>query len=494
MNAAPQRLVLRNTLLLVAAQVVAIPLSVLVNAVAARALGPADFGQLYLATTYCSLAFLVVEWGQPTALSGMVARDRSRAGDLLGSGLTLRAVLAPPVLLMLITGCMLAGYDRRFLVILLWVSLGSVFGTIASACQDVTRGYERSDVAAASLVGAQLLSALVVVPTLLISGRLPSFLIAQAACAAVGASVLVLLLPTLGVPRFSASRRTCHTLWSAGMSYLLFNLILALQPSVDAVFLSKMASPEAIGWQAVARKLTGLLVFPASALTASLYPTLSRLYAEDRAAFRATTAGALRATPVIAAPIALGCALFPQLGLDLFGRAAYGSAGANLRIMAVFVLLLYLTMPLSASLLAAGRQRAWAAAQFGCVALSAALDPLLIPWFQARSGNGGLGVCISTVAGEVLMLAIGLYLLPGGIFDRSHLRSFASVAAAGLAMALTALALSSLTPYTAAPLALLAYVACLWFTGGLDKARIGFLYSLRRSRAPEDTAPDHRGS
>ena len=91
------------------------------------------------------------------------------------------------------------------------------------------------------------------------------------------------------------------------------------------------------------------------------------------------------------------------------------------------------------------------------------------------------------------MVAIGLYLLPDGIFDRSHLRSFASVAAAGLTMALTALALSSLTPYAAAPLALLAYVACLWFTGGLDKAQIGFLYSLRRSPAPEDTAPDHRG-
>jgi Na+-driven multidrug efflux pump len=155
---------------------------------------------------------------------------------------------------------------------------------------------------------------------------------------------------------------------------------------------------------------------------------------------------------------------------------------------------LYLTMPLSAALLAAGRQRAWAAAQFGCVALSAALDPLLIPWFQARSGNGGLGVCISTVAGEVLMVAIGLYLLPGGIFDRSHFRSYASVAAAGLMMALAALALSSFTPYAAAPLALLAYVACLWFTGGLDRTQIGFLYSLRRSRAPADTAPERRGS
>jgi O-antigen/teichoic acid export membrane protein len=484
MSGTPQRLILRNTLLLVGAQVIATPLSVAVNAVAARMLGPSDFGQLYIATTFCSLAFLVVEWGQPIALTGMVARDRPRAGTLLGASLTLRACMLPLVLLVLIIGCGLAGYDRRFLVILAWVLLGSAFGTVAGACQDIMRGYERSDFAAGGIVAAQALSVLIVVPTLLIIGGLQSYLIAQAACAAIGALVLILCLPAMGVPRLSVNRADMRALWSAGTSFLVFNLILALQPSVDAVFLSKLAAPEAVGWQAAARRLTGLLVFPASALTAALYPTLSRLYSEDRAAFRSTAAGALRTTPAVAVPIALGCALFPHIGIDLFGKQAYGAADANLRILAVFVLLLYLTMPLSSTLLAAGRQRAWAAAQFGCVAVSAALDPVLIPWFQTRNGNGGLGVCISTVAGELLMLAVGLYLLPRDIFERSHWRSYASVVCAGVAMTAVALALPWLTPYAAAPLALTAYLVCLWFTGGLDKTQIGLLASVVRRKPP----------
>jgi O-antigen/teichoic acid export membrane protein len=349
------------------------------------------------------------------------------------------------------------------------------------------RGYERSDFAAGGTIAAQLLSALIVVPTLLVIGGLQSFLIAQAACAAIGAMVLMLLLPAMGVPRLSFSRRDAHALFSAGMPFLLFNLILALQPSVDAVFLSKMASPQAIGWQAVARRLTGLLIFPAYALTAALYPTLSRLYNEDRAAFRSTAASALRTTPAIAVPIALGCALFPHIGIDLFGKEAYGPADANLRILALFVLLLYLTMPVSTTLLAAGKQRVWSAAQFGCVALSAALDPLLIPWFQARNGNGGLGVCVSTVAAEVLMLAVGLYLLPRDVFDRSYWRSYASVVFAGAVMAAIALALGALTPYAAAPVALLGYLACLWLTGGVDKMQIALLASVVR-RKPAPTA------
>ena len=110
------------------------------------------------------------------------------------------------------------------------------------------------------------------------------------------------------------------------------------------------------------------------------------------------------------------------------------------------------------------------------------LDPLLIPWFQARTGNGGLGVCISTVAAEVLMVAAGLHLLPREIFDRSHWRSYASIALAGVMMAIVALALSWATPYVAAPIALIAYVACLWFTGVLDKRHIELLYSRVRKQ------------
>jgi Na+-driven multidrug efflux pump len=48
--------------------------------------------------------------------------------------------------------------------------------------------------------------------------------------------------------------------------------------------------------------------------------------------------------------------------------------------------------------------------QFASVIVSAACDPPLIIWFQAHTGNGGLGVCVATVGSEVLMLAGGLYL------------------------------------------------------------------------------------
>ena len=54
-SAGPGHLVLRNATWLVTAQLVAAPVSLLVNAVMGRYLGPGDFGTIYLAVTLHSI-------------------------------------------------------------------------------------------------------------------------------------------------------------------------------------------------------------------------------------------------------------------------------------------------------------------------------------------------------------------------------------------------------------------------------------------------------
>src|SRR4051812_21236843 len=159
--------VFRNTSLLVIAQAIVLPISVLINAIAGRALGSANFGLLYQALTFSSFVFLFVEWGQSNVLTGRVARQRAAAGVLLGSGISFRLGAAAAALILLPAVCLLAGYDPQFLIVLELAMLLATFTTVSAACQDVFRGFERTDFAAATYVGWQLLSAAVVIPTLL---------------------------------------------------------------------------------------------------------------------------------------------------------------------------------------------------------------------------------------------------------------------------------------------------------------------------------------
>ena len=470
---APQRLVLRNTLFIVAAQMVVTPLSVLVNAVVARKLGAVNFGQLYLATSFASLALMFIEWGHSAALSGYVARDRSRAGLLLGSSLVWRAAAALLATTLVLVGCALLGYERNFLTVLSLALLVSLLGTVSFACNDVFRGYERTDIGAATYVAWQLFTSISVITVMWLGGGLYALLSTQAACTAIGALVMWYLLKPLGVPRLSAALSTIKELFIAGTPFLIFGVVSALQTNIDAVLLSKLGSAEAVGWHAAARKLIGLLAYPANALIAALYPTLCRLHVEDRIAFRHTTASALQLTALAVMPIALGCAFFPDIGVRIFSMEEYGAATGNLRILAMYLALAYFSMPLSSALNAAGKQRPWAVAQLGCLVVASTLDLLLIPWFQTHYGNGGLGVCVATLSGEVVMISAGLWLLPKGILDKALLRKLFAGFVGAICMSLVAWLLSAYDSFIAAPFAVVAYVVGVWLAGGIDANWLG---------------------
>jgi len=466
------RSVLKNAMFLVVAQVLATPLSLFVSAVMGRRLAAKDFGTLYLAGTFIAVATLFVEWGQDGALPALVSTDRSRAGKFLGSALAWRLLAAPAAYAVLALGCMGIGYGRDFEVVLILAAAASVVWSVSAACQQTIRGFERTDVTAYAVIGQQLVAAAIVIPTLLLGGRLRAVLIAQGMATALVTAFVWRSLRVVGRPRLSVDGDSVRQLMSRGTPFLVLGLSMALQPSVDAVLLSRFGSVEAVGWHAAARKLVGVLVFPSTALMSAYYPTLCRLYEEDKVAFRLLLAKGLRISTFLVVPVAIGCALYPDIGIRLYSRRSFGPAEDNLRIMSAFIVLTYLAMMLGTGLSAAGRQRPWAAAQFLCVVISAVADPFLVPWFQSHRGNGGLGVCVSTVLSEVLMVVVGMRLAPAGIVDKDMLRGFGAALAAGAGMVACARILSGVTPFVAAPVAVAAYVACLWATGGVKRDEV----------------------
>jgi O-antigen/teichoic acid export membrane protein len=476
------RIVLRNAGLLMLAQILAAPLSVLMNAVAARKLGTEDFGLLYQAATFGAFAFLFVEWGQGSVLTAKVAGSRASAGSYLGSSIAFR--LAASIIIGLLTCgvCAAAGYAPRFIGILSLAMVGLTCATVVAACQDVMRGFERAELAAGSFVAWQLASVLVVLPVLLLGGGIYGFLSTQIGCALAGCVFVLLLLPRLQVPRLEVHWGAVRELFMTGRSFLIFNMVLALQPLIDAALLAKLAPLPAgdMGWFAVARKLVGFIIFPASALIGALYPTLCRLRIESMDAFRRTMADALYAVAVLVIPATVGCLYFPELGVAIFGNAGYGPAADDVRMYAPYIALVYFSMPIGACIASIGRQNAWTTVQFGSVLVSLILDPPLILWFQRHSGNGGLGVCLAGAISEVLMVTGGALLLPAGIAAALAWRKLAAVLLSGGVMAALAYATSGIPPVLRALIATLGYLVCLQLSGGFNflKTR-AFLREIR---------------
>jgi O-antigen/teichoic acid export membrane protein len=469
--------VLRNAIFLTIGQIVSVPLSMLTNAVTARYLGPQVFGEMYIGSTFNSSGFLFVEFGQSGVLPALVAADRSQAGLVLGSSMLWQSLASLAMLPLLLGFCSLLGYGREIQFIVALYFVGYALSALSNVGQLVMLGLERGEIPAYRQILEQLVALAIVVPILVMGGKVKAALVGHAVTTVIVFGYIWHVTGSARIRPLSVDSATLKTLFYRGLPFVFMGLAMTLQPFIDATFLSKLGSAEAVGWHSAARRLVGFLIFPASALVGALYPTLCRLNGQDPAAFKRTTNDALRATSLLVMPVALGCLLYPDIGIAFYDRRLFHAAEDNMRVFSLFVFLLYFTMPIGICVLASGRQRAWTIVQSSCVGVSLVLDPLLIPWFQHRFGNGGLGVGVATVVSEVIVLACGISLAPSGLFDSRFWRSLVPALVSCAAMAASARALRFMSSFAAAPVAVAAYVGCLWLTGGLKEE---FVVELRR--------------
>jgi O-antigen/teichoic acid export membrane protein len=458
----------RNTFYLTAAQAATIPLSVISNALVGRYLGPEQFGFLYLATTLCSFGVLVLEWGQQGAVPALVARNRGAAASYLGTSLAWRTASSLVVSLVLALACMAMGYETgvRWAVALAFPL--AVLNSFNAGFKDTIRGFERTDIPALAHVAQQLMMVLVVVPVLFLGGQLRALLLSHVAVAFLTTLYLRRSLGTVGITQLRFDRSVLKPMLLQGTPFVFFDLAMVLGPNINASFLAKLAPADVIGWFGVSQKLVGLLLFPATALVGALYPTLCRLHGQNQDEFVRVTRGALYGVSLVAIPAAVGCAAFAEVGVAIYGSEQYSGAVAHMRLMSLFVLLVYFSMPLGISIIAASRQKTWTLVQCVCLVVSLVGSPFLVPYFQRTTGNGALGTCTTLVLSELIVVSCGVVFSARGLFDGTLLKSIGLSLVAGAAMLGVAIALKPVSVFVAVPAACLVYAALAWFGGALQ--------------------------
>jgi O-antigen/teichoic acid export membrane protein len=321
-------------------------------------------------------------------------------------------------------------------------------------------------------VGQQLLALLTVVPVLLLGGRMRAVLLGNIVVVALTVLLLSRTLRPLGVRGLHFDRSALKALFGLGTPFVFFDLAMVLLPNVNATFLSRLVPPEVIGWYGVSQRLIGLLIFPATALVGALYPTLCRLQAESSSEFARVSRDSIYGTALLAVPAAVGCGLFPEVGVSIFGRDKFAGALAHLQVMSAFIFLVYFSMPIGTAILAANKQRAWALVQSSCIIVALCGNPFLIPYFQRVTGNGAIGTCVTLVGSEAFVVGCGIALLPRGVFNLQLVRALLAASASGVAMGLVAWFTKPISIFVALPAAVLTYALAAYFSGAVQPSTI----------------------
>jgi O-antigen/teichoic acid export membrane protein len=474
--------VARNAFFLVMGQVATTALAIVLSASLGRYLGAEDFGLYYLITTMALFTYVFVEWGQYYFVIRQLAVDPARSGELLGTALALRAAFT---LLAAFPAWVVAwalGYDARTQWLSVFLILASLPLFLAQGYGLVFRSRDVMGRDAAVSVSNKAVALALTLPALVFGAGIPGVILAQAVAGITALWVAALLCRRLGPGRLRLSFATVKELLAGGTPFLFMTAAIAAQPYLDAVVLSKLVPANVVGWFGAARNILGTLVAPATIVAAAAYPTLSRA-ASSPAAFRREVRATLRPLLWLGALGATGTYLFASTAISLiYGSRGFGPASTVLEVFSPFLFLLFIDILLGNIIYASGRATPFAVAKVASVVVGTVLDIALIPVFQERFGNGGMGVVVAFGLSEFVVCAGALFILRRDTFELATALDVLRAVGAAATTLLFFRLLPPLPAWVGLPVCVLAFGAASLGLGLTGPRDLALLWRMLRRR------------
>ncbi len=423
---------IRNFMHLGLGQVATTILTILLNAAVARALSPGDFGLMYLLTSISTFAYVVVDWGHGPYIIREASRFPDRAGELLGSAMLVRTIVALSAGVVIVFATWAMGYDVRTRVLSALLMVGWLPQYLALSIGWIFRSRERMDREAMINVVLKLLALLVSLACLALGGRVLGLMLAWTIAGSLTLAIALFIYYRMELPAITATLATGRELLRGGVPIFSMAIAVAVQPFVNANILYKMATPEVVGWFGAAWVIAGTLLAPAMVIDSAMYPRLSAA-AGNAAEFKRSFAMSFRPLLLLAILVSIGTWLFAEVPVGLiYGMAKFQPAAEILRAFALVLFLVFVDIFFSMAILASGKSVRLAGTKVASVAITTGLVFMLVPLLQSRQGNGGIGVMYAMAVGELPMFAVSVYLLRNA-FDAGTisdvLRSLATGAA-----------------------------------------------------------------
>jgi len=488
------RLLVRNVVHLGLGQVVTTALGVLLTAVIGRALEPSQLGILYIVLAITGFVGVIVEWGQGVYLVREMARGRVDEPELIGSALLLR--LATIVFSsMLAVGIALAmGYGGEIVTLTLLAMMAGIPSGLFATLACSFRSRDRMDIDALANSVGKAMTLVATFIALRFGGGLTEVILMGGIGAISTLLVGVIAALRLDVAVKAPVMKAVREIFRHGAPITVFSLVLGSQPFLDILMLSAFAGPTVVGWFGAFRSIFGIIISPAMILLGATFPQLSRasLSLPD---FQRMIDATGRIMFIAAAFTSSALFLFADHVVAIvFGHGRFEQTASILRVNAVFIPLLFLVLVLASAMNAVGRNKEMAVISIVRVAACAALNWLLIGYWQQKFGNGAIALVIIAGVAEIPATVACLIFLPKGAVGSTTMLSMIRACVASLCTVVPLWMLQPLGLFYLIPLYALLSVLMAMVTRLVLPSDLRLAWDIARSRmvAPEaaKSAPD----
>lgn len=431
------RRIAKNVIVTVLTQLISWALTFTLTLYLPRYVGDTGLGKLAFAEAFVGLFGVLAPLGTSPVLVREVARDRRQTGVLLVSAVLLRLPTSLAVVAVTFGVIRLMRYPLPMQTLVLVTALGVVATTLNDALTSVLQGQENMPRRSAGILAEKALTTGLII--LIIVRRGPLWAIAGVAAVTASISILInltafrSLFATLRWPGIAAVRM----LALSGLPFMGYTVFQTLYGQTDPLVLGWVTNDATVGWYAAAFRLVGSSLFLPGAVTAALFPTLSRLHGESLAEFQQLTRRALALVMLFGVPVAFLLLAVPEqlIALLHYPRGFLNSIPV-LRIGSVGVLLYYAAMVLGTAVMASDGQTKMLRAAISATVMGIPLCTLGSLLAHKIMGNGAVGAIASDVILEAYLVRCYLCVLPQGTFGLESLALMGRYLLASVPMAL----------------------------------------------------------
>jgi O-antigen/teichoic acid export membrane protein len=378
--------------------------------VAGRTLGDVEFGKFSFALALGTIFETLMDFGFHQVTIRAVARDKSRASELLRHTLGLKLIWATGALGALIATAtfLRPEWDVRAACYLLGGSLvlRSYMLTIRGVLQGLERFAWDSMVVVADRAILLAFGVVALASGTGLRGLAIAFVAARAVALGLSAWLTHVQLGGLGV---GFDRAIWRELQTTALPIGFFLVVLNVYAYVDGVMLGVMRTDVETGFYTAAYRAYEGLSYPAAAIAAVLTPRLSDLFRTERGRHRRVAI--LGLTGAAALAIVISTVVYPlasPLMTGIFG-SDFAPAAAPFRILSVGLCLVFAIWVLHAIAISVDREQVLVKTAIAGLVTNVALNLYVIPRI------GASGAALATVAGELVSLAVLIFSLAPGL-------------------------------------------------------------------------------
>jgi len=471
-------IVLRNSFFGMAGQLMIKVLSVLFSILVVRRLGDVGYGKYSFILAYVGIFAVFSQMGMGPYTVREIAKGKSRTRFLFWNTLALRLVLSAITIVLTTGSAHLLGYSPAIVAGVFIASLGLLLQAVQRPFNGIMVGSERLDYQAKVQVAKQLVFVLLGTILLLLGGRYVGLLVASLG----GVAVMTLLsarivLRGYDVGPVAIQPRRWSGLLRASIPFGVVGLATMMSYKIDTIFLSFYHGDAVVGWYAAPYNLIMMLMIISHSINQSLYPSLTRRYAEDAGAVGRVFGRVLKYLLIISLPVAMGATILARpIVFALYGEAFEHSTVA-LQVLIWVLPAMFLTDLFGHTAMAMGNERDVARVNAVSAGFNVTLNLLLIPSY------GLVGAAITTVLTELVEIVQYCFLLRDE-FEAVSLRDvLVKPLAASLVMSALVWVARGEHLLLTVGMGAAAYVGCVVLTGAVDRAETRFLGGLLLRRA-----------